>query len=654
MIRQIQKTIESLLQQALKDLYGLENYPIPEAQYPPREMGDLSYTLVFPLAKTLRKNPNQIAQEIVEELRKHPVPEITRIEIGGNGYLNFFLNREAIAREILSTRIIPESLRQGKAIVEHTNINPNKAAHVGHLRNACLGDTLVRLLEFMGTKVEVQNYIDDTGVQVADVVLGFQRQGKTAKDLDNIPGRIDYFFWDLYAETHKFLEESPENKTLREQILRDMEQRVEPVFSLSQQIADRIIRCHLATMSRLGIDYELLPRESDILGLHFWEKTFRLLKEKGVVTRIEEGKNKGCWVMRLSGSEEFEDMQNPDKILVRSNGIVTYAGKDIAYQLWKFGLLGEDFHYRMFDRKPDGHVIWTTSTTPAESDHPQFGGADLVYNVIDQRQSYLQKVVAEGLRALGYKKQAENSIHFSYEMVTLSPKSARELGFELTSEEQEKNFVEMSGRRGLGVKADDLLDRLEDKARNRISPLYPDLEPQQLGTLAAEIAAGALRYFMIRYTRNTLITFDLDEVLSFEGETGPYLQYALVRARNILKKLDAAGFDAASHPPEEFANTFRLLQDTQDPESNDSWALLLALIKTKDIINRALRSLELSYFAKHVFEMAQLFNNYYHKYPVLHESDVPRKLLRIAIVRMFINGMQSSLDLIGIPVPSKM
>jgi arginyl-tRNA synthetase len=616
-------------------------------------MGDISYTLVFPLAKTLRKNPKQIAQEIIQELQKHPVPEIARIEIGGNGYINFFLNRDLIARELMTSRMVPEPLKGGKAIVEHTNINPNKAAHVGHLRNACLGDTLVRLLEFMGTQVEVQNYIDDTGVQLADVVHGFQRLGKEAKDLATIPGKIDYYFWDLYAETHKFLEESPDHKIQRDQILKAMEQRTEPVFSLSQQIADLIIRSHLRTMSRLGIDYELLPRESDILGLHFWEKTFAMLKEKGVVTRIEEGKNKGCWVMRLSGSEEFEDMQNPDKILVRSNGIVTYAGKDIAYQLWKFGLLGEDFYYRIFDRKTD-HVIWTTSSVPGEPDHPNFGGAQIVYNVIDQRQSYLQKVVAEGLRALGYPKQAANSIHFSYEMVTLSPKSARELGFELSAEEQEKNFVEMSGRRGLGVKADDLLDRLEDKLQGRISPLYPDLEPGQLRTLTTEIAAGALRYFMIRFTRNTIITFDLDEVLSFEGETGPYLQYSIVRARNILRKLDTAGFNVASHSVEEFANALHSLEDFQDQEGNDSWQILLGLIKTKEIITRALRSLELSYFAKHVFEMAQLFNNYYHKYPVLHESDLQRKLLRIAIVRMFINGMQSCLDLMGIPVPSKM
>lgn len=653
MIRSIQKRIEEGIQQVLQKLFQLEAYAVPEAQYPELAMGDLSYTLAFPLAKILKKNPKAIAQQIVDAFPVSRIPEIQQLEIGGNGYLNFRLNRAAIGKKLFASPLIAEPPGKGKAIVEHTNINPNKAAHVGHLRNACLGDTLVRLLRFNGTRVEVQNYIDDTGVQLADVVVGLQRKGISVKDLDQIPGRLDYYFWDLYSETHSWIEEDKENKAYRERMLKAMEERKDPEFPLSQAIADRIIRCHLLTMRRLGIDYDLLPRESDIIGMKFWARTFELLKEKGAIVKAKEGKNKDCWVMTLSASEGFEDMENPDKIIVRSNGTVTYVGKDISYQLWKFGLSGVDFLYRVFETRPDGSILWTTSSFAGESAAPHFGGASIVFNVIDQRQAYLQKVVAEGLRALGYEEQAQKSIHFSYEVVTLSPKTAKELGFELSQEDQKKSFVEMSGRKGLGVKADDLLDRLEQEALKRIRPLYKDLEEQELVRLASDIANGALRYFMIRYARNTVITFDMEEALSFEGETGPYLQYSLVRARSIFRKLKAAGKDSSPPSDSDYQDALRALGEPGQ-ESDDSWAMVLSIIKTKDWIERTLRSLEISLFAKHVFYLAQMFNNYYHKYPVLHEPDAEKKRLRIAMITMFENGMKTSLELLGIPVPERM
>lgn len=653
MIQDIQAKIEDAIRQILRDQFQLENYPVPEAHYPELEMGDLSYTLAFPLAKILKKNPKMIAQQLVDAFPVTSIPEIEKVEIGGNGYLNIRLKRAAIGRKLYESPLTAEPHREGKAIVEHTNINPNKAAHVGHLRNAGLGDTLVRLLQFNGTRVEIQNYIDDTGVQLADVVVGFQRKGLKLEDLDKIQERVDYFFWDLYAETHAWLEESKENKAYRERMLQTMEERIEPEFCLSQNIADRIIHCHLRTMRRLGIDYDLLPRESDIIGMKFWQRTFELLKQKGAIVKLEDGKNKGCWVMTLSGSEGFEDMQNPDKVIVRSNGTVTYVGKDISYQLWKFGLLGVDFHYRVFGLKLDGSNLWSTTSSNGDPSAPHFGGANIVYNVIDQRQAYLQKVVAEGLRALGFEEQAQKSIHFSYEMVTLSPKTAAELGFELSQEDQQKTFVEMSGRKGLGVKADDLMDRLEQEALKRIRPLYKDMEEMELVRLASEIASGALRYFMIRYTRNTVITFDLEEALSFEGETGPYLQYSLVRARSIFRKLIASGQDVSARLATDYLGALQAL-DEPGPESDDSWSMVLSIIKTKDMITRTIRSLEISLFAKHVFYMAQMFNNYYHKYPVLHESDPKKKLLRTAILKIFQEGMQTSLNLLGIPVPQKM
>ena len=396
MIRKIQQNIKEALGQTLLSLYALDQLPPLESTYPEHRMGDLSFTIAFPLAKILKKNPKSIAQEIINALPQ--IEDVEKVEIGGNGYINFALDRIKISRELYRTRIHADPMLPGKAIVEHTNINPNKAAHVGHLRNACLGDVLVRLLEFSGKKAEVQNYIDDTGVQLADVVLGFQRKGLSINDLHQINEKIDYFFWDLYAETHHWIEQAPENRKLRERTLKAMEEREEPTFSLSQEIARRIIREHLQTMWRLGILYQLLPRESDIIGLHFWQKTFELLKEKKAIIKVEEGKNQGCWIMSLSGNESFDDMQNPDKVIVRSNGTVTYVGKDIAYQLWKFGLLGIDFEYKVFQKNPDESLLWQTTSTGGQPGAPDFGGADVVYNVIDQRQSYLQKVVAQGLQ----------------------------------------------------------------------------------------------------------------------------------------------------------------------------------------------------------------------------------------------------------------
>lgn len=653
MLKSIKEEIAATLHRILQQLFGLQDQPMPEAQYPDPAMGDLSFTMCFPLAKILKKSPKSIAEQIVGVFPATHFPQISMVEVGGNGYVNFRLNRSELAKALAENPVSPVIPRGEKAIVEHTSINPNKAAHVGHLRNACLGDALARMLRFSGWTVDIQNYIDDTGVQLADVVVGYQRLGKTAADLQAITGRPDYYFWDLYAETHHWIEQAKENKEPRDVALRAMEEREEPIFSLSQSIANLMINCHLQTMRRLGIEYRLLIRESDILGMKFWRRTFELLKQKGAITLVEEGKNKGCWVMHLVGSEGFEDYENPDKVIVRSNGVVTYVGKDMAYQLWKFGLLDIDFKYRKFDSNLDGATVWSTATTDGDPEAPRFGASTLVYNVIDQRQSYLQKVVAEGLRALGHIKEAENSIHFAYEMVALSPKTAKQLGFVLSDEDQDRSFVEMSGRKGLGVKGDDLIDRLEQMALERVKERYAEFGEQEQKTLASAIAAGALRYFMIRYTKNTLITFDFDEALSPEGETGVYLQYSLVRARSVLRKLREAGLGPDTTSREELLELMSDLQK-KTQEADDSWNLLFSILKIPDMVDKTVSNLEISLFARHAYELAKTFNNYYHQYHILRESDERLRKLRTGVLQMFLAGMQTCLDLLGIPVPAHM
>ncbi|MCX6571053.1 MAG: arginine--tRNA ligase [Candidatus Aminicenantes bacterium] len=602
--------LKETIYERLKGVYPVAIEDLDMAPTPDPKMGDLALTFPFQLAKTLKKAPRAIAQEAAP-LRSSLVPE------------------------------------EDKIIIEHTNINPNKAAHIGHLRNACLGDTLARCLRFKGEKVEVQNYIDDTGVQVVDVVFGFMElEKKTLDDLEKLPGKFDYYCWDLYARTSVYLGEHPEAQTKKAAIIKKIENGQDPEYALSRYVSRRIVRAHLATMRRLGIAYDVLPCESTILHLKFWEKAFDLLKERQAIYFAAQGENKGCWVMRLEEDEERE------KVIVRSDGTVTYVGKDIAYQLWKFGLLGRDFYYEPFAEE-DGRTLWISTSTPTPGG-PGFGEASKVYNVIDTRQSYLQKIVVQGLRSLKYDTQAAKSVHFSYEMVALSPKSLKELGYAASEEEKERSFLEVSGRKGLGVKADDLLDRLEDKARAEIEKRNPGLPTDEKQRIARDIASGALRYFMLKFARNSLIIFDFDEALNFEGETGPYLQYTVVRLNSIFRKLKERDGVAESDivPPTD--GRALLPPGLSEKETADFWGLIVAAASLDEEVLRSVAGLEFSHLAKFAFLLCQKFNGYYHKYPVLAEENKEVKAFRLLTIRTTKEQLQCALALMGIPLPERM
>jgi arginyl-tRNA synthetase len=538
--------------------------------------------------------------------------------------------------------------------VEHTNINPNKAAHIGHLRNAVLGDTLVRCLRWLGNHVETQNYIDDTGVQVADVVVGFEQILK--EDLAAVRRRIadtstpfDYFCWDLYASVGQHYETNPESQQLRRETLHKIENAEGETARIGETVANAIVRRHLATSLRLGIEYDVLVKESDIIRQRFWDRAFELLKMSGTVILEEEGKHKGCWVMKLGESPEFEGMEEPDKILVRSNGTVTYVGKDIAYQLWKFGLIGDTFSYREFRRYADGRIVWeTTSDDDGSADAPHFGGNDTVYNVIDVRQGYLQKVVKEGLRLLGHDDHADNSIHFAYEMVALTPATAMSLGLELKEGDEEKAYLEMSGRKGLGVKADDLLDELERKAKEKISGERSTGNEDDDRALARQIAIAALRYFMLKFGRNKVIAFDLADALAFEGETGPYLQYSTVRVNNIFRKMQERGLD----PMLGRVEIDRVAVGDELPD--EMWEIVRLSAETPAAVRRAVESLELSILTKHAFDLAQKFNTFYHKFPIVNEADPAERQRRTLVADIFRRTMLQIFGLLGIPMPERM
>ena len=652
MFHSLEQQVQRAFHDHIQARYGID-LAIAIEQPKQSDFGELAVPAAFQLAKQLKQPPRKIAAELVAEIG--PIPGVSSLEMAGNGYINIRFDRAAYAQGLLSPAAEATATASGKVIVEHTNINPNKAAHIGHLRNAALGDTFVRMMRARGQRVEVQNYIDNTGVQVADVVAGFHYlEHKTPDEVRQLtegPGvRFDYLCWDLYARTSAHYTQAPESRAWRSETLHAIEAGSGPQAELAHIVADAIVERHLATMLRLGVEYDVLPRESEILHLQFWASAFDLLKQRRAIYLETEGKNAGCWVMpaaAFAGDSGAED----NKVIVRSDGTVTYVGKDIAYQLWKFGLLGKDFHYRPLMRYADGRELWVSTDEP-QGDVPQtpsFGRGTRVYNVIDVRQSYLQDVVVAGLKALGYAEQAAQSVHFSYEMVALSPRCCAELGIPLSEEDRKRPYVEVSGRKGLGVKADDLIDTLIAKALDEVSARHGEATPEEQRAIASQIAIGALRYFLLKYTRNSVIAFDFQEALSFEGETGPYVQYAAVRARNIQRKLEEKG----ERLPD-FAAELTPAALGRQIASEDFWQMLLAASKADATVERAVTAGEPAHVAKYAFQIAQTFNNFYHLYPIIHEENREKKMFLLWITDFFRRQLEWTLDILGIQVPDYM
>ena len=656
MYRHLERRLAQQIRDFLRSSYGLDLRKIVIEQPPRVELGEYALPLAFELAKKLRKPPRKIAEEIVAGIG--PIEGFEKLELAGAGYINARVKREVLAGALAADEKPKADVPTGKVLVEHSSINPNKAAHIGHLRNAILGDTFVRLLHFAGREVDVQNYIDNTGVQVADVIVGFLRLEKKSRaeieELTRQP-RFDYYCWDLYAQVSRWYEQDKQNRDARHQVLHALEEGGNETAAIADLISTAVLRRHLETMDRLDIEYDFLPRESEILHLHFWDAAFTKLKDAGVLSFETEGKNKGCWVMRrgkASATENAEVAEEDQKVIVRSNGTVGYVGKDIAYHLWKFGLLGRDFGYRKFYRYPNSHDCWI-STTNGAPDHPHFGDVAEIYNVIDARQAEAQNTVIEALRGLGYNEQADHYTHFSYEMVALTPRCAAELGYELSEEDKARSYIEVSGRKGFGVKADDLIDTLIASAKREVDPRHPQLSDVERMMIATQIAVGALRYFMLKFTKPSVIAFDFKEALSFEGETGPYAQYAVVRASNIFRKggLDPDIFcrDVAS-----YVSTDDFAKCLNGADGNEIWELWLASSKTSYVIDQCIATTEPAYLAKHVFQLAQLFNAFYHRHPILAEPDEGRKRFLLGTVAVVRRELIRALAMMGITVPSAM
>lgn len=667
-ITEIQKVLRSAISETAKAQFGVDIESIAAETPPKTELGDIAFPVAFELAKQIKvatgekQNPRAIAE--VLKARLETFDFVGKIEIAGPGYLNVFFDRAKFIAENAAANPLQNAGAAGaKVCVEHTSVNPNKAAHIGHVRNSVLGDTFQRILKSTGKQVEVQNYIDNTGVQVADVVVGFmfiQHMNLDAikglnKELIASNKSFDYYCWDLYARVGQEYQANEELKAKRAEVLHLIEEGGNETAELADYVATRNVECILDTMERLSIRYDLLPRESEILHLHFWDKAFEQMKQLGVIHYESEGKQAGCWVMPFEEHTGDNDNEG-DKILVRSNGTVTYTGKDIAYQMWKLGILGLDFNYKYFHKYANGQDVWITSPQVEQNDGaiPSFGGGETIYNVIDTRQSYPQEIVKKGVAAISPERGEKASIHLAYEMVALSPAAAEELGFALSDEDRKRPFIEMSGRKGLGVKADDLIDRLEAKALAEVESRHADATDEEKQQIAHQLAVGALRYFLLKFTRNTVIVFDFNEALSFEGETGCFCQYSAVRANSIFRKLD----DANSVEPSErrllACESSEVAAILNSETGTDVWSMAILASRLDETVHQAATANEPAILAKYTFTLAKAFNLFYHNHKIIAETDDTKRALLVVVADMARRSLTAALDTLGIEVPVKM
>lgn len=631
-----QNKIRQELLSIVCDLTEITAEEIPFAIPPQRQYGELSTTLPFVLAKKLGQKPYALGTMLKEKMAGR-LPEVRDMQLVNGGFLNFFFSEGYWLEQLQREQRQKTPWMSDKVVVEHTSINPNKAAHIGHLRNSCLGDTLARAYRHLGAEVEVENYIDDTGIQVADVVWGLmQVDGKGLDEIRRITD-LPRFLWEAYPRYSRMLGEDETKSQARNRVHQVIEERHEPEYSVSLYVAETVLHDHLKVMGRLGIDYHLLVREQDIMAMNFFSRTADILREEGILYPSKDPEKAGCEVI-------YYDAEKLEKIVIRSNGTVTYIGKDLAYTFWKLGLSGWDFLYRPFSKGLHGQDVWISEDRHGEA-RTGFGHGNRVFNVIDVRQSYLQAIIGQVVGTL-YHGEKDRFAHFSYEMVALTPACVEELGFTLTEEDRAKAYVEVSGRKGIAVEANDLIDRLQDRSYRELSQRNPELDESELRKIATQIAVGALRYFMLRYTSNTVIAFDFDEALAFEGDTGPYLQYSMVRLNSIFRKLGL-------EPDQMGLNQVGMTGlDAEEKSLIDE--LLLTAAQVPGQVLLALQQHELSQIAHAAYALAQQLNHYYHRYTIMNEPDEAVKQIRITILAVVRRSLCDLLEILGIPVPERM
>ncbi|WP_152395186.1 arginine--tRNA ligase [Paenibacillus guangzhouensis] len=629
-ITHIEQAITRLYQLSLNSEEGGKPQAAVRIEQPSHmEHGDYSTNIAMQLAKVLRKSPMILASEIAAQLEQEGKLEqlVEKIEVAPPGFINLFIDWSVWASRDWQL----EQRRAQKAIVEHTSINPNKSAHIGHLRNACIGDSIVRLLNRAGVQVEVHNYIDDLGNQLADTVVGMLHT-----PLKNEHARFGDFCWDVYSSLHREYKVRPDLEQERSTVLHALEEGHNNTAWMGMLVAERIVREQLEEMEQFGIGYHLLVWESNIVREGFWDAAFQLLQQTPQFKQETAGKLAGCWVLKQGDTNheaqgdadqlEGDHEHQLDKVLVRSNGILTYTAKDIAYHLWKFGLLGKDFGYKRF---ADG-LYTTTAASLGAPVADAFGHADTVINVIDARQAYPQMMVKQALEVLGFQDQADQLRHISYGVVSLSPRSAADLGIDTSDG---KSAYAMSGRQGIGIKISRLLDLMEQViADNRSNPD---------GLSSRLIAAASIRYYLLRFNLQTEVVFDLQQATEISGNTGVYLLYAYARASTLMHRASAE-HGITPQLPAAFPDLHRA-----------EYALLRQLALWPDTLHAAVEELSPSLICTYAHELATLFNNFYGACPILKGDDAS-KAFRVWLTSRFHETLGDALNTLGLPTPERM
>jgi arginyl-tRNA synthetase len=622
--------VRRMVEQALAD-GGYTKVDFDLSEPPQKEFGDLSCNVGFLLAKPLKRAPAKIAAELADALRPRiKGTYISSAETAG-GHINFKADYSRLSPATLAQTLktpenygYPDSGQGRHIVIEHTSVNPNKALHVGHMRNVIIGDTLYRIMKATNHRATVLNYVDDSGLQVADIVVGFKFAGFPVEPAKK--QKFDHYCGDeVYVKINEMYEKDTRLAEKRKLVLKEIEDGKSEIARFATEITHRVLNEQLKTCWRMKALYDLLNFESHIVASKLWSKAFELLKKEKITHFEEEGKNKGCWVIEAKDEE--------DKILVRSDGTATYIAKDIPYAAWKLGLVEDPFSYREFVGQWDGSTLYAT-TLGGKPASKKFNGGERVITIIDSRQSRLQRIVSQVLSKIGA--GTREYFHLGYEAVTLSSDTAKAFGIDIG----DRQFMHMSGRKGIYVNADYVLDTLHAKAYEEVKTRNPSFTEELLHATAEEIAISAIRYNLIKQDLDKIITFDVKESLSLEGDTGPYLQYAYARSQRILEK---SGQDVAG-------SNFAFDRLTHESEIS----LIKEIAKLDLVVEDAAKSLSSKSLARYAYNLATTFNFFYEKVPVLKEGDADVRMARLALVKAFGIALKNALDVLGITALDRM
>lgn len=614
--------------QKISEELGFQPVDFEVSEAPKPEFGDVSCNISFLLAKPLKKKPSEISELIANRYRERKMELVSSIDVHPSGYLNFVANYHALIKLVIESSAKKnygefDLGKNSKVVVEHTSVNPNKALHIGHVRNVIIGDTMARILRKACYDVRVLNYVDDSGLQVADIIVGFRFGGFSSEPPEG--QKFDHYCGDIvYVSVTERYEKDPALAEKRVLVLKELEEGRSEIAKLGNKITRKVLEEQLKTCWRLGVSYDCLNFESQIIQSGLWQEVFEKMKLMGIIYLEREGKNTGCWMIR-SGAEAEED-----KILVRSNGIATYIAKDIPYASWKLGIVEDPFYYKQYGIQKNNQILWETTLEHTEIKHDFT--ADTVITVIDSRQTRLQKIITSIIS--DFKSKNKSYVHLGYESVTLSAGTAKILNLDTSG-----RSVQMSGRKGIYVNADYVLDILGVKTYEEAKKRNPELDQGLLVRIAEQVAVGALRYSMIRQDLDKIITFDMTESLSLEGDTGPYIQYAYARAIRILEK--------ASKEPDlgvSFGNIATLYEKN-----------LAKIIGKFDIhVEDSAKNLSPKIIAKYCYDLAVSFNSFYEHVKVLGAESAEMINSRLCLVWSFKETLAKALYLLGIDAPDRM